>query len=101
MSLLAAEPLALPETAPPSEKPRVLIGMSLPELRDMVKAMGEPSFRADQLHHWIYVKCFRDWELMTNLKRSFRDTISERYQIGSLKNGVPMPFASVPRWAVR
>jgi 23S rRNA (adenine2503-C2)-methyltransferase len=87
MSMLAAEPVTLKSLSPKlsSQDTPTLIGMSLTDLRDMVKDMGEPSFRADQLHHWVYVKCFRDWELMTNLKRSFRDKLQEQYQIGSLE----------------
>lgn len=63
----------------------ILIGKTLDELRDMVVEMGEPKFRADQLHHWIYVRCERDFEKMTNLKKTFREKIAETYQVGSLK----------------
>lgn len=62
-----------------------LIGKSLGELQALVKALGEPSFRADQLHQWLYVKCVRDFERMSNLKRSFREKLAEHYQIGSLE----------------
>lgn len=61
-----------------------LIGKSLDELRALVAEMGEPAFRADQLHHWLYVRCVRDWEQMTNLKKTFRQKLAEQYQIGSL-----------------
>ncbi|HEY9745990.1 MAG TPA: hypothetical protein V6C99_07215, partial [Oculatellaceae cyanobacterium] len=61
-----------------------LIGKSLEELRAMVAEMGEPAFRADQLHHWLYVKCVRDFSAMTNLKKTFREKLAERYAIGSL-----------------
>jgi 23S rRNA (adenine2503-C2)-methyltransferase len=61
-----------------------LIGKSLEELQALVKALGEPSFRADQLHHWLYVKCVREFERMSNLKRTFREKLAEQYQIGSL-----------------
>jgi 23S rRNA (adenine2503-C2)-methyltransferase len=67
---------------PPGKEP--LLGKSLEELRALVAEMGEPSFRADQLHHWLYVHCVRDYEAMTNLKKSFREKLAERYQVGSL-----------------
>ena len=61
-----------------------LLGKSLGELRALVKELGEPSFRADQLHQWLYVFCVRDWEQMTNLKKTFRTKLAERFEIGSL-----------------
>lgn len=61
-----------------------LIGKSLDELRALVKEQGEPSFRAEQLHQWLYVKCVRLFDEMTNLKKTFRDKLAERFQIGSL-----------------
>src|SRR6185312_2639463 len=62
-----------------------LLGKSLDELRALVKAMDEPAFRAEQLHQWIYVHCVRDFEEMTNLKRTFREKLAARYQVGSLQ----------------
>lgn len=61
-----------------------LLGKSLDELRALVKGMDEPAFRAEQLHQWIYVHCVRDFEQMTNLKKTFRDKLSAKYQVGSL-----------------
>ena len=61
-----------------------LIGKSLEELRELVKSMDEPAFRAEQLHHWLYVHCVRSLDDMSNLKRAFRDKLAERYQVGSL-----------------
>jgi 23S rRNA (adenine2503-C2)-methyltransferase len=61
-----------------------LLGKSLEELRALVRELDEPAFRADQLHQWIYVHCVRDFEQMTNLKKTFRDKLSARYQVGSL-----------------
>lgn len=72
-----------PITWPNEDKP-ALIGMSLPELRALVQEMEEPTFRADQLHHWLYVKCVRHFDQMSNLKKTFRDKLAERYQVGSL-----------------
>ncbi len=61
-----------------------LIGKSLDELKMLVKEMGEPAFRAEQLHHWLYVKCVRDLEAMSNLKKSFKEKLSDQYQMGAL-----------------
>lgn len=61
-----------------------LIGKSLDELRALVADMGEPAFRAEQLHQWLYVKCVRHLDQMTNLKKTFRDKLAERYDVGVL-----------------
>jgi 23S rRNA (adenine2503-C2)-methyltransferase len=61
-----------------------LIGKSLDELRTLVTDMGEPAFRAEQLHQWLYVKCVRHLDQMTNLKKTFREKLAERYQVGVL-----------------
>jgi 23S rRNA (adenine2503-C2)-methyltransferase len=73
-----------PVTSPISTPLEPLLGKSLDELRALVRDMDEPAFRADQLHQWIYVHCVRDFEQMTNLKKSFREKLSVRYQVGSL-----------------
>jgi 23S rRNA (adenine2503-C2)-methyltransferase len=65
-------------------KKEALLGKSWDDLRALAQEMGEPKFRADQLHHWLYVRCLRDFDAMTNLKKSFRDKLKERFDIGVL-----------------
>jgi 23S rRNA (adenine2503-C2)-methyltransferase len=72
--------LSSPKT---SLKP-VLTGLSLAQLKQLVINLGEPSFRAEQLHHWLYVKCAQDWSQMTNLARSFKEKLSNAYRVGCL-----------------
>jgi 23S rRNA (adenine2503-C2)-methyltransferase len=62
-----------------------LVGLTADEIKAVLKDMGEPAFRADQLHHWIYVKCLRDFEPMQNLSKGFRAKLAEQYQIGCLQ----------------
>lgn len=62
-----------------------LIGMTPEQLRAVALEMGEPKFRAEQLHHWLYVKNVRDLDQMTNLKASFKAKLSEQYDIGCLE----------------
>ncbi len=66
-----------------SAKPS-LIGLSHEELKTLVQSLDEPKFRADQLHSWIYVKNERDFDKMTNLAKSLRQKLSEKYVIGAL-----------------
>lgn len=77
-------PLSNPVPHIASNQREPLIGKSLAELRQLVTEMEEPAFRAEQLHNWLYVRCVRDLEQMTNLKKSFRDKLAERYTVGSL-----------------
>lgn len=80
MNALVSSPTLAPATGG-----EPLIGRSLEELRALVKEMGEPAFRADQLHHWIYVRGVRDFEGMTNLKKPFRAKLAERFKVGQLE----------------
>jgi 23S rRNA (adenine2503-C2)-methyltransferase len=71
-------------TPPLQTEKEPLLGKSLDELRDLVKTLEEPAFRAEQLHQWLYVHCVRNFNEMSNLKKTFRDKLSEHYQVGSL-----------------
>jgi 23S rRNA (adenine2503-C2)-methyltransferase len=68
----------LPSTLPP------LIGHTLPQLEALVAEMGHPAFRAKQLYHWLYVRCARDWDTMTDLSKAFRAQLAERFSVGTL-----------------
>jgi 23S rRNA (adenine2503-C2)-methyltransferase len=66
--------------------PPTLVGLSRQQLADMVVDLGEPAFRVDQLHHWLYVKCVRSLDEMTNLSKAFREKLKARYpQFSPLK----------------
>ncbi len=76
-TLICPTPL---QDAEKNKKP--LVGKTLEELRALIKLMGEPAFRADQLHHWMYVKNARTFEGMTNLAQSFRDKLAQQFVVG-------------------
>ena len=63
----------------------ILSGMSLEELEDLMKTMGESSFRARQLHHWIYSKSVASIDDMTDLSKKFREALSEIAVISDVK----------------
>lgn len=66
--------------------PPTLVGLSREQLTELVADMGEPAFRADQLHHWLYVKCVRSIDEMTNISKTFREKLKARYpQFSPLK----------------
>jgi len=53
---------------------------TLPELQALFKEMGQPGFRAKQVYTWLH-KGVRSYEEMTNLPKSLRDTLAQRYPI--------------------
>lgn len=65
-------------------EPVYLVGKSQEELEALVQEMGEPRFRAAQLHHWLYVFCERDFDAMSNLAKGFRERLSQEVSIGPL-----------------
>ncbi len=59
--------------------------MTLLEVKLAVEAMGEKSFRAKQLYEWMHVKLARDYDEMTNLPKSLRERLLEKYPYTSLR----------------
>lgn len=59
-----------------------LLGMSLTELKDVVKDLGLPSFTAPQIVKWLYVQHVKSIDDMTNLSKANRARLAERYCIG-------------------
>ncbi|MBX9669589.1 MAG: 23S rRNA (adenine(2503)-C(2))-methyltransferase RlmN [Candidatus Obscuribacterales bacterium] len=54
-----------------------LSGLSLSELKQFMKSLGEPAFRADQIHSWIYAKWVKSFDEMTNLSADLRNKLNE------------------------
>jgi 23S rRNA (adenine2503-C2)-methyltransferase len=59
-----------------------LYGKTLSELSDIIKELKEPLFRAKQLADWLYNKNAQSLDEMTNLSKSLRLKLAEKYQIG-------------------
>ncbi len=57
-----------------------LRSLLLPELTALMGELDQPAFRARQLYAWLH-KPVRTYEEMTNLPRSLRQTLSERYPL--------------------
>ena len=53
---------------------------TLPELTATLKELGQPAFRGKQVYTWLH-KGVRSYEEMTNLPKSLRDILSEKYPI--------------------
>ena len=52
--------------------------MTLPELQEALKEMGQPAFRAKQVYTWLH-KGVRSYDEMTNLSKDLRSKLQEAY----------------------
>ena len=57
-----------------------LKNLTLPELAETIKALGQPPFRAKQVYSWLH-KGVGSYEEMTNLPKNLRDRLGENYPI--------------------
>lgn len=57
-----------------------LKNLTLPELAETIKALGQPPFRAKQVYSWLH-KGVRSYEEMTNLPKNLRDRLGQDYPI--------------------
>lgn len=57
-----------------------LKSMTQPEIAAVLKEMGQPAFRAKQVYTWLH-KGVRSYDEMTNLPKTLRDCLAERYPI--------------------
>lgn len=54
------------------------------ELEAFVTDLGEPAYRGRQLFKWVHEKGATSFEAMTDLPESFRETLAERAELGTL-----------------
>ncbi len=59
-----------------------ILGKSLDELKEVVRAVGLPSFTAKQIAQWMYEKRVRDFDSMTNISKEGRARLDEKYELG-------------------
>lgn len=67
------------------ESDKYLIGKTRDEIRQLCQKMGESAFRGDQIFDWIYNKKSSSFDEMINLSKAFRLTLSQNFNINSLK----------------
>lgn len=61
-----------------------LKSMTLPELTEYLKDLGEKPFRAKQLYQWMHVKLAASLDEMTNLSKKMRGILKEKAFYASL-----------------
>ncbi|MCB9245324.1 MAG: 23S rRNA (adenine(2503)-C(2))-methyltransferase RlmN [Flavobacteriales bacterium] len=59
--------------------------LSLEELNTWVHSVGEPGFRARQIYDWLWVKCARKFDDMTNLPKKLRAHLEESFSLKGLE----------------
>ena len=57
-----------------------LKSMTLPEITQVLKDLGQPGFRAKQIYTWLH-KGVRSYEEMTNIPQSLRAALAERWPL--------------------
>lgn len=65
-----------------SESLTPLIGMTLPELREVAAQVGLKPFAAKQMAAWLYQRRVRSIDDMTDLSKVARDRLKKAYRIG-------------------
>ncbi len=59
--------------------------LSIKELEPALKKLGMPAYSAKQIFVWLYKKHVSDFEQMTNISRHSRRSLSEQFEIASLR----------------
>ncbi|MBR5856649.1 MAG: 23S rRNA (adenine(2503)-C(2))-methyltransferase RlmN [Bacteroidales bacterium] len=59
-----------------------LLGNTLEQLKGIAAELGMPAFTAKQMADWLYKKKVRSIDEMTNLSKSAREKLNEKYIVG-------------------
>lgn len=62
-----------------------ILSLTKPELSAAIAELGEKPFRANQIYDWLHVKKVSDFTQMSNISAQFRDELSRKFCIKSLK----------------
>lgn len=63
-----------------------LYGKTLSEIEAIITDMGQKKFVAKQICDWLYKKNIHSIDLMSNLPLSLRESLKERYCVGSMEH---------------
>ncbi len=58
--------------------------LTIEELKDEVRSLGEKEFRAGQLYDWMHKKLAGSYDAMTNLPKPFREKLRQEYYFTTL-----------------
>ncbi|MBU6228474.1 MAG: 23S rRNA (adenine(2503)-C(2))-methyltransferase RlmN [Cyanobacteria bacterium REEB459] len=77
MATSAFSPLSEGPAGSQTGVPVYLLGQSLPFLQDWVTTQGQPSYRGQQLHSWIYQKGARSLGQISVFPKAWRQTLAD------------------------
>lgn len=63
---------------------KILLGLTLDELKDVATSLGMPAFTGGQIAKWMYGRHVRSIDEMTNLSKANRAKLAEEYEIGCM-----------------
>ena len=66
--------------------PASLHGTTRREISDLLKEIGEPTYRSDQVLEWVWKQRASSIDSMTNLPATLRRELKERFTLGSLQH---------------
>lgn len=58
--------------------------LSFDDLKSILTEIGQPSFRAKQIHEWLWKKSAVSFDHMTNLSLSLREYLKEHFEINTI-----------------
>lgn len=61
---------------------------TLPQLQTCFEQIGEPKFRAKQVHEWLWKKSARSFDEMTNLSKDLRGKLSEQFKLVAVEENI-------------
>ena len=67
-----------------NDEKKVLLGMSLAELQQVVADLGMPKFTAAQIAKWLYQQHVGTIDEMTNLSKVNREKLAQSYKVGCM-----------------
>ena len=63
---------------------KALLGLSLDELKTVVRNLGMPQFTAKQIAGWLYQQHVGSIDEMTNISKVNRERLAEQYAVGAM-----------------
>ncbi|NBP06847.1 MAG: 23S rRNA (adenine(2503)-C(2))-methyltransferase RlmN, partial [Bacteroidetes bacterium] len=61
--------------------PQDIRSLTLTQLEQALKELGEPAFRGRQIYEWLWKKGAREFSAMTNLSLPLRDKLQSHFSL--------------------
>jgi 23S rRNA (adenine2503-C2)-methyltransferase len=67
-----------------TDERRVLLGMTVAELKDSVRQLGMPAFTGGQIARWLYQQHVESIDEMTNISKQNREVLKQHFTVGAM-----------------